>query len=80
MLRLQLTRSMSVAAAGLIFGLVASIGFARAIAGLLFRVSPWNGEIFASVAFVLIASALLAGSIPAIRAARIDPAAALRIE
>ncbi|HZQ53156.1 MAG TPA: hypothetical protein VFB14_13220 [Bryobacteraceae bacterium] len=35
---------------------------------------------FAIVAFVLIAPAVLAGSIPAIRAARIDPAAALRFE
>lgn len=68
------------AGAGLIFGLLASIGFARAIAGLLFKVSPWNGEIFGIVTFVLVASALLAGSIPATRAARIDPAAALRIE
>jgi predicted lysophospholipase L1 biosynthesis ABC-type transport system permease subunit len=78
--RLELGRSMIVAAVGLLAGLLLSIAFARAIAGLLYRVSPWNAEAFALVAVVLIASSVLAGWIPATRAARIDPVTVLREE
>ncbi len=53
---------------------------ARLMTGLLYRVTPWNGKIYATAALVLIASALVAGWLPARRAARIDPASALRIE
>jgi putative ABC transport system permease protein len=78
--RLELARTATMVVAGLWFGMIASIAVARAMAGLLYRVAPWSTEIFLCAALVLIASALLAGWLPARRAARIDPATALRTE
>jgi putative ABC transport system permease protein len=76
--RLELARTARIVMAGLGLGLLISITVARTMAGLLYRVTPWSGEIFAAATVVLIASALLAGWLPARRAARIDPATALR--
>jgi putative ABC transport system permease protein len=78
--RLELGRTAAMVAVGLGSGLIASTLVARAMAGLLYRVTPESGGIFAQAALVLIASALLAGWLPARRAGRIDPAAALRVE
>ncbi|HEY6987199.1 MAG TPA: ABC transporter permease [Bryobacteraceae bacterium] len=78
--RLELARTATMVIVGLAFGVIASIAVARAMAGLLFRVTPWSAEIFVCAALVLIASALLAGWLPARRAAQIDPATALRAE
>lgn len=78
--QLELARTATMVKVGLAIGLVLSITVARLMSGLLYRVTPWDGEIFAAAAFVLIASALLAGWLPASRAARTDPAHALRVE
>lgn len=78
--RLELARMAAMVLTGLGFGLIVSLAIARMMAGLLFRVAPWSGEIFALSALVLVASALLAGWLPARRAAHIDPATALRDE
>ncbi len=78
--RLELARTVTMVLVGLAAGLLISVAFSRAMAGLLFRVKPWNGEIFCASALVLAASALLAGWLPARRAARTDPASALRME
>ena len=78
--RLELARTAWTVMAGLATGIVASLAAARAMAGLLYQVTPWNWEIFGVAALVLTASALLAGWLPARRAARTDPASALRIE
>jgi putative ABC transport system permease protein len=77
---LELKRTAAVVMVGLALGLAVSMAVARAMAGLLFRVTPWNGEIFGVAVMVLALSALLAAWLPARRAARIDPATALRVE
>jgi ABC-type antimicrobial peptide transport system permease subunit len=76
--RLELARTARIVMVGLGLGLLISITVARTMAGLLYRVTPWSGEIFGTATVVLIASALLAGWLPGRRAARIDPATALR--
>jgi macrolide transport system ATP-binding/permease protein len=67
-------------AAGMIIGLVCSVGAATLMRGLLFGVGSWDVPTMAAVAAVLAISALLASYIPARRAASVNPVDALRAE
>lgn len=71
---------LGVLAVGSAFGLLASLASGKAIAGLLYGVTPWNGAIVGVSLLILVAAALLAAWLPARRAARLDPVKALRIE
>lgn len=61
-------------------GLIASLGAAALIRGLLFGVQSWDIATLVSVSVVLSLCALLASYIPARRAAKVDPMVALRYE
>ena len=65
---------------GLVIGLLASLAFSRAVASMLFQTSPYDLLAFAIIPAVLVPAALLACALPAWRAARIEPTAALRAE
>jgi predicted permease len=73
-----LTQGASLALAGLALGLAGSVALTRLIAGWLYGVSPVDGTTLAAVAALLFGVSLAASAIPAWRAARIDPVAALR--
>jgi putative ABC transport system permease protein len=78
-LRLVLGRSMLLVAGGTICGLLGSAAVARAIAGLLYGVSPIDPLVFIGVSVILGAAGLAASAIPARRATRVDPIVALRV-
>ena len=66
--------------AGLMLGVLGAIGLRRSIEGLLFEVSPLDPISLAGAVTLLAVVAGAACVIPAARAARIDPVAALRGE
>jgi ABC-type antimicrobial peptide transport system permease subunit len=65
---------------GAAVGVAASLAAGRLIASLLYGVKPADAATLAAAVLVLAASTSLAGYLPARRAARIDPTAALREE
>jgi putative ABC transport system permease protein len=65
---------------GIALGLAASLGLAKAIAGLLFGVSATDAATLIVVSAILLGTALGACYIPARRAMRVDPMVALRHE
>jgi len=75
---LFLRQAAILAAAGIVAGVAAAALATRVMSALLFGVQTTDPITYASVAAGLGATALLASYLPAARAARIDPAAALR--
>lgn len=78
--RLVLRDSVWLLAAGLIIGVPLAVVTMRAADALLFGLSPTDLPTVAAAACLLAAVAAVAGWIPAWRAARLDPLAALRCE
>jgi len=79
-LRLVMAQALRLAAAGVGLGLAAAAGLSRLLEGLLYGVSVRDPLTYAGIAALLAAVALAASAIPALRAARIDPMAALRTQ
>jgi predicted permease len=79
-LKLVLMDGLRLAAGGVVTGLLVAWLLAPRIAGLLYGVAPQDGQIFAGVALVLVAAAVVASVIPGVRASRVDPSTALRSE
>jgi putative ABC transport system permease protein len=79
-LGLVLKQGIGATVIGIAVGIVAGIALTRTMASLLFGVKPTDGLTFACVSLILIAVALVASYIPARRAMRTDPLAALRHE
>ena len=79
-LRLVLGKSMLLIGGGTLCGLVVSALVTRAIARLLYEVSPLDPIVFVGVSVLLAAAGLVASFIPARRATRVDPIVALRVD
>ena len=79
-LRLVLTRALRIVVAGLIVGLAGAVGVTRVLQRFLFGVTPTDPIVITIVTLLLMAVGLMAAWLPARRATRIDPCAALRAE
>ena len=79
-LRLVASQGVRFTIAGLVVGLLAAAGVARLMQALLFRTQAYDPFVFAVVVLVLGTIALLAALVPALRATKADPVAALRSE
>jgi ABC-type antimicrobial peptide transport system permease subunit len=73
-------QGMRLAVIGVGVGIVAALGLAQAIRGLLFGVPANDPVVFVAIPVLLSLVALAAVSIPAWRATRIDPLQTLRTE
>ncbi len=79
-LRLVMGQGARLTAFGLVLGLLAAAAVARLMETLLFRTKAYDPWVFAGVVFLLAAIGLLAALLPALRATKADPVAALRAE
>jgi predicted permease len=68
------------AALGLILGLVLSAGALRAMRSVLYGVGVYDAPTILSVVLIIASVTLIAGTVPTLRIARIDPARTLREE
>jgi predicted permease len=79
-LRLILREALTTSALGILAGVVSGLFLTRLMSSLLYGINPNDWPTFLSVSIVLLAVAIAACAIPAIRATRVDPVVALRYE
>lgn len=79
-LRLVLGQVLTLAVIGLVAGVPLSIAVGPVVGSLLFGVVPSDPVSVGSAAVVMLSVAVVAGLMPALRAARVDPQTALRTE
>jgi putative ABC transport system permease protein len=79
-LRLVLGRAASLVAAGLALGVCLALATGRVLTSMLFEIKPADPLTYAGVIAAVLFAGLSAAFVPAWRAARVDPLAALRQE
>ena len=79
-LRMVLKQGMTLAAAGIVAGLIGAAVLTRLLRGLLYGTSPTDLLTYAAVALLLATVALVATWVPALRATRVNPITALQAE
>jgi putative ABC transport system permease protein len=80
LLRLVLTEGLSLAAAGVVLGLIGAFLTTRLMSAMLFGVAPHDAFTFVVVPLLLFLAAAMGCLVPARRAMRVDPIVALRTE
>ena len=78
--RLIVRQGLAVTGAGLIAGLAGALALTQVMRGLLFDIEPTDPVVFTLAAAAMVLFALLVSSLPARRAARVDPIVALNHE
>ena len=79
-LALVLRQTAIMGGAGVLAGVPLALAATKAASSVLYNTDPWDAGAFALAVSTLAAVLLSAGFIPAQRATRIDPMAALRVE
>ena len=77
-MKLMLRDGLKPAVAGLVVGLIASVGLTRLIRSMLYATQALDPVVFAVVGVTLLVAAAIACLVPAWRASRLDPVTALR--
>jgi putative ABC transport system permease protein len=80
LLRLVMSRGLTLMATGVVIGAAVALGLTRLLGNLLYQVSPRDPLAFGSAFAVMTIAALAACFLPAWRATRTDPMRALRTE
>jgi predicted permease len=78
--RLVASQASGVLTAGLIVGIAAALAISRILSSMLYLVRAGDLAVFGGAATIMIVIALVATSVPARRAIRVDPLTALRAE
>jgi putative ABC transport system permease protein len=78
LLRLVLSRGMTLTAGGVLLGATAALALTRLLGNLLYKVSPRDPLAFGSALAIMTMASLLACFLPTWRATRTDPARTLR--
>jgi predicted permease len=78
--RLVVRQGMQLALVGVVVGIAAAFGLTRLISSFLFGVKSWDPIAFITIPILLLLVALAAVWLPAVRAAKLDPMQALRVE
>jgi len=79
-LKLTIGHGLKLVLIGVAIGLAAAFVLPRVMTSLLFGISATDPITFVAISFVLIAVAMLASLIPALRAMKVDPMFALRYQ
>ena len=79
-LRLVISQGLKVVVLGASIGIVAALGLTQVLSRLLYGLGPRDPAVFLSVLLLMLTTALTALYVPAHRAAKLDPMAALRVE
>jgi ABC-type antimicrobial peptide transport system permease subunit len=79
-IRLVVKDGLKLAGVGVAIGAAAAFWTGKFVRSLLFGVSPRDPAVFVLVAVLLIAVAVAASWVPALRASRVDPSEALRAD
>ena len=78
--RLMVGKGLYLSLIGIGIGLLAGFALTRVLASMLVEVKPTDPVTFVSVAVIFLLIAVIASWLPAVRASRLDPTAALRSE
>jgi putative ABC transport system permease protein len=79
-LQMTMKQALKLVGAGIMIGLAAAFLLTRVLASLLFGISATDPITFIGISVVLLAVAILASYVPALRATRVDPIVALRAQ
>jgi len=79
-LQMTVKQGLRLVSVGMLLGLVAAFLLTRVLASLLFGISATDPITFIGISLVLLAVAILASYVPALRATKVDPIIALRAQ
>jgi ABC-type antimicrobial peptide transport system permease subunit len=79
-LQITVKQGLQLVGAGMLIGLMVAVLLTRVMASLLFGISATDPFTFIGISLVLLAVAILASYVPALRATRVDPLTALRAQ